>query len=338
MKRVAQLKMKKERDINKLDITKLDLSNTLELYNVDFARKAVGNLFENDNPQKNENLQKEINLNELPDNTATRPVLIPRTFTKALIDDDLSEGPVEPKLPKARAVKSKYVFVDEEEEDEFSEFRRRYKERDSRNIGPPKKAVVAATELKEEKEPPKREGRKRIEPKEEAYVAASSLGPLRVAIVGMMVVLLLMMAYLVYRNNELSNQLQAANVRLYDLPGLNYQLGVFSGLVTNYQSEIDRLRSLVYNGYQNESLESSYYPYNEYSEYYASEDAPSDETPTTAAYRTHTVVAGENLSRISTYYFGDSSHANILRIVEANSNLPDADAVISPGMTLTIPN
>ena len=332
VKRTAQFKMRKERDI-----TKLDLSSTLELYNVDFARKAVGNLFEN------ENLHNDIISNEEVDNTSIRPIM-PKAFVEALAEEDLTEGPIEPKLPKSRALKSQYVFIDEEEDDEFSEFRRRYKERDGRSLGPPKKIID--TPPKEKEQPVKQERRKRVETGKETHAATSSVGPLRIAIVGMMIVLLLMMVYLVYRNNDLSNQLEAATARLYGSPDLNYQLGVARGIITNYQRELELLRAII-DDYQMDSSESYYMNY-EYSGTYASDGYYAEDYGNYGAYieepqpplppapRMHTVVSGDNLSRISTHFYGNASYANIRRIMYAN-NISDPND-LPVGMRLTIPN
>jgi nucleoid-associated protein YgaU len=54
------------------------------------------------------------------------------------------------------------------------------------------------------------------------------------------------------------------------------------------------------------------------------------------AVRTHTVVSGDSLSRIANTFFGDSSQANIQRIMEAN-NITNPNS-IHVGQVLDIPN
>ncbi|MCL1987145.1 MAG: LysM peptidoglycan-binding domain-containing protein, partial [Firmicutes bacterium] len=58
--------------------------------------------------------------------------------------------------------------------------------------------------------------------------------------------------------------------------------------------------------------------------------------PNDAPNRIHTVVAGDNLSRISRQYFGNDSPATLQRIMTAN-NMNDPN-VLTIGMQLVIPN
>jgi len=68
----------------------------------------------------------------------------------------------------------------------------------------------------------------------------------------------------------------------------------------------------------------------------ASTAAAPTATPSAAAPRTYTVVAGDNLSKIAKHFYGDANKWK--RIFEANRDTIKNPDVIHPGQVLKIPD
>ena len=366
-----------------------DLSNTLD---VDFARKAVGNLFDKEDKKEaimagyNDFTDEPANEQEEPEEQeepVVRPKAVSTPEPKPAIKVDASvqttsrsplrvkydsqeyeehaeqeyeqqEQDRKPRPQKAQPVKSRYVFIDEEE-DEFTEFRRRYKPRDIRKQEdshmpeePPAKARrQAQVRPKIEDEPPAAKksrppARKRHFPMEpqDTYVETGLPNFVKVTLVALMVILLMMMVFLIYRHMVINSQLEDANIRLLRVSELEQELSqatidieIFEERIAELEAENTRLLAMV-----NVPQENITYPAEGYPPEGAAVEAPYVPAAPAApgTDRIHTVVAGDNLSRIARQYFGSDSPANIQRIIAAN-DLPNPDNLVV-GQTLVIPH
>lgn len=277
----------------------------------------------------------------------------------------------EPPSPKSRP-KSRYLFL--EEDDEFATFRQRYsrdrtKKRESgeeqdqlapaivRTAEPVRPITPPSNRLQqEEQEPPRRPKRKRPPAEdigfyqEEAYVSSGMPAPLRWMIVAIMVLMLAMMAFLIYRNSIVGRELEEANYRLVSLPVIQgdltlIQLELYSAeeTIAGLEAENARLAAIVEGmptniteddieyGQQDDT-----YPYGTVNGAETTQQPLAATPPAAPTSRTHTVVTGDTLYRISVQFFGNGSQANIERIMSAN-NITDPDT-IQVGMQLNIPN
>lgn len=366
-----------------------DLSNTLDLYNVDYAKKAVGNLFDKEDdediieeeepdfspPPKRRPVRSFGEDSDIPDRGVRKvrpiikdepkkapdispsddklgedeleelelvrekpPMQKPRVssaipgpqrrprLSRVADEDEGEEEEVSPNTspgrPRARPAGSRYVFV--EDEDRFSSFRRKpdilekekstSKDKDETGKGGRQKP---AKELKRDR--PLFDG---------GYVEPGSPDIIKIASMGVAGVALVIIIILLIGNGSLRNQvgeaegLQVENTRLQDeLNLIRIELEGAVESLSNAQLQLQQQQ-------QQDELPQMELPEGEFGEE-AGSMALAD------AVRTHTVVAGDSLSRIANTFFGDSSQANIQRIMDAN-NLTNSN--IHVGQVLDIPN
>jgi len=288
--------------------------NADEFYDAAKARKVVGGLFAEDSPK--------------------------RKPSKVAIDVLPADIPEE----KARTPKSRYVFTDEglvgNLDDKYTIFEHSEKNRreELRETKRPTNKKSSA--------PPKRKssGNSYAVSMDEISNGDDSESGLSSAIRGIAIVLalifLLMLVFLVYRNNMLSRQLETANLQAERIPVLEQDLS---------QVRIDLEIAVEELAYAESRLEvmtpippPAYPAYNgtatadEYPTYVTEEATyETTETPEPTGERTHTVVSGDNLSRIARQFYGNDSYANIQRIRNANNLTNDT---IRAGQVLIIPN
>jgi nucleoid-associated protein YgaU len=178
-------------------------------------------------------------------------------------------------------------------------------------------------------------------------------------IIGLIAVLLMMMAFLVYRNNILSTQAATADARVAEQVAaltneLEQQLRYALRDLELARGQLEELEATDAAFIQNipVSEEAAEYPYGEPSAYeYAMaqeyqpyqpyqpeppyQPAPPPPAPPPPVSRTHVVSQGDNLSSISRQFYGNASYANIQRIMAAN-NITDPYA-LPIGLRLVIP-
>ncbi|MCL2015961.1 MAG: LysM peptidoglycan-binding domain-containing protein [Defluviitaleaceae bacterium] len=248
--------------------------------------------------------------------------------------------------PAAKArPKSRFVLLDED--DEYTEFRETYKKKPiRRNSDEPTTDVNSG-----------RPGRKTpMRPMNQKYAASVAVEDvtgdgienvstiLRAAVIGFMLLFLILTAFLVYHNSVLGSQLEEATTMLDNVQGLEenlnriqFELEATREELVALETENYRLASLVANPSQQTETDN----YND-NDPETNQDTPQGgETaqpaePATPANIVHTVVAGDNLSRISRQYLGDDSPESIQRIMTAN-NMTDPNT-LSIGTQLVIPN
>jgi|GEM_PF-1634593 len=258
--------------------------------------------------------------------------------------------------PKARALRDRYILADEDVDDEYSAFRRRYTEREKKkpmernpeDVPEMRRKLAAASNDRKvkpprEENPQERKPRRRVRedaqpsPSEE-YVSLGLPAPIRWVIIACTVMLLCMMAFLVYRNSVLGTQLSEANELAQqvaalelDLTRARIDLEAVRGDLAAAEAENIRLSAIA----PGVPIGSTTAPADTEDAY--GYDTPYSDTaePAAPAARVHIVVPGDSLSRISRNFFGNDSYANIQRIMVAN-NLTDPDN-IAIGMPLTIP-
>ena len=357
-----------------------ELTDTIEL-NVEKARKAAGRLFDEDdvtethedvivsgygsgNPYYRKKTEPALpDNNEWPEDEWTLPPS-PKPAVKVnpsvpAASRSPSPGPADPRgadhdLPKPRAARSRYLFLDDD--DEFATFRQRYslnkrtrKERQSSSVAPARKeerdpraaARMESVQRAPAKAPPmrKRPPADIGPPVGDVYVSSGMPAPIRWLLIGLLVILLMMMVFLVQRNSALGQELEEANTRLTGLPSLEEDLAritfeLYETQVSLAEAE-SQIASLVAGSVQQVGPPpgepdlapppgegTDYTPY-----------VPA--TPPPGGPRTHIVVPGDNLYRISTRFYGNGNPSNIQRIMEAN-NITDPDS-IQVGAQLTIP-
>ena len=367
-----------------------NLNDTLEI-NVDAARKAVGSLFD----EEIEDLEvEEIGYEDREEEIVTGYKIpdmnrVTELFEQSIEDEDwqtvrrnaapppkpalkvnasipaASRAPARPKKaaniedreippPKARAVKSRYLFL--EEDDEFTEFRQRYKDREKRTgldqpAMPQTRPAQARQEPPRPKQPrpinhghaieddiPRPRKRPVANPEnfpQEVYAPAGIPLFVRGIIIALTVMLLMMMAFLIYRINVVSAELDEANERIAGIPAMQEELtrtridlyAAQEALELQIAENVQLASGAGNIGYT--EPETPYEPYNGV--------APDQPAPPVlpGTDRIHTVVAGDNLYRISVQFYGNGSYANIQRIMAAN-NITDPDT-IQVGEQLTIP-
>ena len=249
------------------------------------------------------------------------------------VKEDDEKQKVEPP-PKARAVKSRYLIVDDE--DEYTDFRQRYKDRASKREEPPAKVSPSGGRPKtRRKKPPEYEEEVRYAP--EPRNTANLPGPIRLVAVGFMVMLLLMMTFLIYRNSVIGGELEGVNERLVgaeqELSETLMELEAAREGLRVAQSEIMRLTAVATGNYVADWPYNGYYYAYYTGGYYRADTLETPATPGTD--RVHTIAVGDNLYRISTLFYGNGSQYNIQRIMAAN-NITNPDA-LQVGSQLMIP-
>jgi len=347
------------------------LADTMDI-NVDMARRAVGSLF-NDDEESNEELEEEamtlplvsgyddepdadMSENEFEDDEDEEwpedsyiPLRARASALSAKPALAASRTPIRPKRPqavedsesaspKARVVKSRYLFLEEEDEDEFATFRQRYKERDKRPKAPPP-VQLREPEPEEERPSARRRRPAKIEMDnfEEEAVGAALPAALRWAMIGLTAVLLAMMAFLVYRTTILNRDLDDALAQIDGIPELHARLSSTTIELEAAQETISLLeaQNLYLAGLTQVSASAATDGY----EAAASDDSEpaeaADVVDVPSGERIHVVVSGDNLTRISRQFFGNDSPEYIQRIVVAN-NLSNPDD-IAIGDRLVIP-
>ena len=183
---------------------------------------------------------------------------------------------------------------------------------------------------------PKQRPRSRQEENDEPAYVEVAPATVRSVAIGLSLLFLMIMVFLVYRNNIMARDLQEANERLAsvaemedrliraetDLLARDYELQLALTELANWQSgHYNNPQTGTYNG----GGETPYIP-----------NIP----PTTPAFpTTHIVIAGQNLSRIAELHYGELSHAlahiHALHIASAN-NIP-YPYELQLGMELIIP-
>lgn len=255
----------------------------------------------------------------------------------------------EEKTPRPRP-KSSFVLLNEED-DEYTEFLETYKKK------PPKRDEQPSASTRPRKSANRSEAKR--------YAAAATVtveeevgdgienvsAVLRAAVIGFMLLFLVLTAFLVYHNSVLGSQLEDANSMLTNVQSLEenlnrvqFELEATREELVALEAENNRLASLVINppAENAENAETSYADPETPSGESATEQPTAPAAPTAptapndAPNRIHTVVAGDNLSRISRQYFGNDSPATLQRIMTAN-NMNDPN-VLTIGMQLVIPN
>jgi nucleoid-associated protein YgaU len=387
---------KKSRD--KSTRSRKDLSNTLDLYNVDFAKKAVGNLFDKEDdediieeeepdfspPPKRRPVRGFNDDADIPDRGVrkVRPIIRdepkealdtppddgvgddefeelklvrakpplqkpqvssaipgpqrrPRLSRVADEEDDEEEAAevspnTSPGRPRARPAGSRYVFV--EDEDRFSSFRRKpdILEKDgAKSASKDKDEASAGGKGATGRQKPAKELKRDRPLFDGGYVEPGAPDIIKIASIGVAGIALVIIIILLINNGSLRNQvgeadgLQAENTRLQDeLNLIRIELEGAVESLSNAQLQLQQQQ-------EQEDLMLMELPDDEFGE-------ESGSMAMADAVRTHTVVSGDSLSRIANTFFGDSSQANIQRIMEAN-NITNPNS-IHVGQVLDIPN
>jgi len=389
---------KKSRD--KSTRSRKDLSNTLDLYNVDFAKKAVGNLFDKEDdediieeeepdfspPPKRRPVRGFDDDADIPARGVrkVRPVIRDEpkeVLDTPLPDDDLEEDELEePKLarakpplqkpqvssaipgaqrrprlsriaeeeeeeeeapevsqntspgrPRARPAGSRYVFV--EDEDRFSSFRRKpdILEKEEPKLKSAKDKDEAPGSGKTGGfglRKPARELKKDRPLFDGGYVEPGSPDIIKIASMGVAGVALVIIIILLITNGSLRNRLDEAEVLQAENTGLRDELNLIRIELEGAVESLSNAQLQLQQQQEQEDLMLMELPE------YEGEDAGS--MALADAVRTHIVVSGDSLSRIANTFFGDSSQANIQRIMEAN-NITNPNN-IHVGQVLDIPN
>ena len=380
-----------------------NLSDTIEL-NVDKARKAVGALFDETEPEEEaenplvtgykeppdmqkvndlfsqpiveeEDIQDDIHMDKpLPEDewqnvrrkpsapppkpavkinasvpAASRaPVRPKKHLSLELEDEENTEAtPIAPP-PKARAMRSRYMFV--EEDDEFTEFRQRYKTRDKAAESAAifsGRAVSASAKTPHEDRSgtdvssrPTRFPRQMQPPVSETESTYTDSGMpvlIRAVAIGLMVILLSMMAFLVYRITVVNGQLAVANEQIQSIAAMQQELArtqLELEAAREAISEVEEQNRLLLTAVDDTSLPNVQPDVEVENDTHLNQEA--DVTPPEPGEdRIHTVVAGDNLYRISVLFYGNGSYDNIQRIIAAN-NIANPNN-IQTGTQLTIP-
>ena len=289
--------------------------------------------------------------------TSRSPLRPKRPSASHSLEDDENQQEVKAP-PKNRKTASRYLFI--EEDDEFTSFRQRYRPRDrssreaeaeiyeqeervrmkrserSQELEKPRR--LEKPERSERLEKPKRP--RRIEQRYNEYnevvppfkdeaVGSAVPAPVRIAIIGVIITLLMVTAFLVWHNSVIARDLAEANELLLGVPAIlqelsdtRIELETARENLTTAQAQIAQLAALA------ATEEPPATPPNETPETPEAPEVPGGD-------RIHIVVPGDNLSRISRQFFGNDSPANIQRIVVAN-NIADPDN-IPVGEQLVIP-
>ena len=343
-----------------------NLSDTIEL-NVEKARRAVGNLFD-ENDGYDEHTEIEDDERDAPDmrrvtNLFAEPLPPPKPAVKVNASvPAASRAPIRPKRPLSvedeetagrsgaagwsgaagRPGKSRYLFI-EDEDDEFTTFRKRYRDREAESREKPQ--APEPQRRPSNPDPSHTPRRKRPpamyqgEPTTDSYTEPGIPAAIRTVIIGLTVVLLLMMAFLVYRITVISGELNVANDRLQGIPAMQEELArtmiyleaARADLVLAEAENAQLLRDL--GSYLMGTITGSTGPSDPADDGQASD--PAAATPEPGADRIHIVATGDNLYRISVQFYGSGSYANIQRIMAAN-NIIDPD-LIRVGDQIIIP-
>jgi len=281
----------------------------------------------------------------------------------AFEEDGEKDGPT-PQVVKPTKTRpqSRFVFIDEDG----------VKEGSPKKIQPPKEHTARNRRELPEKEDPgypsddiyqkyrdidKKAASKAPRPKPKTFPAEYASAPvssgmpsfMRGIIAAFTIMLLLMMVFLIHRTAVLSERLEEANTQLLTIPTLEHELnsvridleGARESLAAA-EAENTRLTNLV----SSDNMAGDATGEGEGDENGADDpaddnaDAPATTEPAIpaappAANRTHTVVRGDSLSRISSQFYGSSAPSYIQRIMDAN-NITNPDNIVV-GDTLIIP-
>jgi nucleoid-associated protein YgaU len=335
-----------------------DQSDSLDLYKDEMARNAVGSLFDDDEPsaaeesagtsgryvtgfdkpaqrtrtapeEESPDLEMEeeadddaesmmvtINRRRIPGrepNPAPRPaVRVPQTASR----DKLS-------MPKSRPIN---LDEDETLSDDFDSFRQRYKNHDS--VPAPRRPGRERPDRAARAERPPRTGFTAPPPDENNE--PSEITPIIrwAGIIGVAVVLVIM-AFMVYRINTLNARLREAGEQIIGAP-------VNDSEITELRLELEKKDEIIRDlEHQIAWLQSNSETQQEggviWGDPIFEDEIPTEgmsqpnETPETPATATasglptsYTVVSGDNLSRISTRFYGNANPASVQRIMDAN--------------------
>jgi nucleoid-associated protein YgaU len=315
------------------------MSHTSDIHSVELARKAVGKILV-DNVDPNEEEGDDAISVFVEDEMPIRPVKkrvreqgpLPEPQPAVKVNSasvavnrvaagrkrDADEGDSRP-----RPVQSRHVFLnDEEEEDEFTSFRQRYKPRDrirerSPDVREPTPYHTHKEDISELTRPAYKQGRRtsrgrangRAEP---AYVDAMP-GIIRGAAVGLAVLFLLIMVFLVYNNNILSGQLQELSDRQEAFVTVQHYLNYYRLRVESLENDLDFANGQIDVLRGNAPIPPNV-PSNGHGSSYVGTYPP---LPPEQVM--HTVASGENLTAIARRHYGYGSHANIMKIANANN-------------------
>ena len=294
-------------------------------YDVAKARKAVGGLF------------------------ADEPT--PAKVAIDVLPADLSDKKDEiKKAEKVRSPKSRYVFTEDGLKENL-ERRNKYDhieivhhdDPDLREV----KREAKKTVNQKPSAPPKRKLSNSYAAMEgDAGVLSDSDSVLSSAVKWIAIVLaaifLVMLVFLIARNNMLSRQLETASIQVervaaleQDLSQARIDLEIATENLAYAESQLEVLTLVPPPAMNGAAVADEYSAYGTYETYHNyGEQAVAAETPR-SEQRTHVVVSGDNLSRIAAQFFGNATYANIQSIREANNLTND---VINVGQVLVIPN
>ena len=295
-----------------------------------------------------------------------------------------------PPPPPERAMRSRYLFVDDNE-DEFTHFRQKYSDKARTENPEPvvnEHAYVPEAADEPEEQAPRAVSRSNINEEQLSRVQSARRNqprqqqnrppmqnvhqeiyggmdgvrrhnsgipaPVRILVIGLVVILLAMLTFMIFHVNSINNQLYAANERAQLITAMEYeltrtQLALYAAQEALAAAHAEAAANIPaewahedpYTGYYHGGHD--YYGYGHYYggyDYYPPEQPPAPQAPppppADGTNRVHVVVSGDTLYRISVQFFGDGSTGNIDRIMAAN-NITDANN-IQIGMELIIPN
>jgi LysM repeat protein len=298
-----------------------DIQEITDLYDMESARKSVGSLFSDDEEEEGQKSREPL---PTPKPALKVNVNVPHTSPSA----------------RTRAVQSRYDVVEAGSEDDgLSEFRERYsKERTERRKKPEEPGDSSRT--------PRRRPRNLNDGwHEEPYVEAGISGAGRGIIIGLAVLFLMLMLFLIYRNNILSSQIEEYREAIAAMPAdtqiemnlLQIELEQYKEQLSAAQAEITRLRTSQPEAPPVQEPETPATP--EPPPEPAATPSPPPPAPVSPAASgesvVHVVQTGDSLYRISTRYYGNGLPSSRQRIIDAN-NITNPDT-IQIGMPLTIP-
>ena len=301
-------------------------------YDVAKARKAVGGLFaDNSKTTKASGVAIDVLPAEVSEETVTK---------------------TEKKPEKIRSPKSRYVFTDDGLEENLDSKNKKYEHIEIVHHDSPKQKEAKKAVSAKPSTPPKRKSTASYASIEgDAGLLSDSESILSSTIRWIAIVLatifLLMMVFLIARNNMLSNQLADATTRAEradalanDLSQARIDLDIAIEQLAYAESRLETDTLIPPPNLNDEAATEGDSTYAAYSAGYNDTDYNTYEpaaggTTEAAGVRTHEVASGDNLSRIANRFYGNASYANIQRIREANNMTND---IIRVGQILVIPN
>jgi hypothetical protein len=333
---------------------------TMDVYNTDIARKAVGSLFDDEEelelPERPYRTFPEDDY-EMPESkkTVRVPMPAPRPAVKVNVPPPARINntrhrpePEAPELPRRRPA-GRYVFAEQEDgEDEFTMFRPRVN-REKPDYTTQREEIEVESVGRTERPMRRTSETARVpvvsgatateidysDDYEEEMEHDGPSMPARVIVVSVTVLFLVLMIFLVWRTNYLQGQLDAATENATDAEELslaldyaNFQLSLTNGELVSLRARVAELEAA---NVPDITYAPDYSYYGHYPEY------PSNGTSAVSPFpTTHIIQSGDNLTRISQHFYGMGDYrAGIQRIMTAN-NITDANT-LRVGQPLIIP-